>query len=162
VVKQLQADILQQCSSTNSCIRTCIVMKEHYTRWRVVSPMNNPEARGPPFVVCPRLLIQYIRRHPPNWSLFLYPQPEDVLCCGDRDQPNIVLSLTHFLKVGSCILHVVFVNPPHPLTFEFLDQSIWNVVSVSKQYASLNGILHKSFPSVWDCTFPIVARRRLG
>jgi len=36
-------------------------------------------------VVCPRLLIQYIRSYPPYWKMFLHPQPEDAPCRGDRD-----------------------------------------------------------------------------
>jgi hypothetical protein len=34
-------------------------------RWGVVSPPPNPQARGPPPVGCPRLLIQYIRSYRP-------------------------------------------------------------------------------------------------
>jgi hypothetical protein len=33
--------------------------------WGVVGPMPNHQARGPPLVGCPRLLIQYIRSYPP-------------------------------------------------------------------------------------------------
>jgi hypothetical protein len=40
-----------------------------------ISP--NSQAVGPPFVGCPRLLIQYIRSYPPYWRPFLHPQPED-------------------------------------------------------------------------------------
>jgi hypothetical protein len=36
-----------------------------FLRWGVVSPTPNPPAGGPPFVGCPRLLIQYIRNYPP-------------------------------------------------------------------------------------------------
>ena len=51
----------------------------------VVSTSPNPQAGGPPLVGCPRLLIQFIRSYPPYRRPFLYPQPEDVPCCGDRD-----------------------------------------------------------------------------
>jgi hypothetical protein len=34
-------------------------------RWGVVSPTPNLQAGGPPFVGCPRLLIQYIRSYRP-------------------------------------------------------------------------------------------------
>jgi hypothetical protein len=44
-----------------------------------------PQTGGPPFVGCPRLLIQYIRSYPPYWSPFLHPQTEDAPCCGDRN-----------------------------------------------------------------------------
>ena len=50
-----------------------------------VSPSPNPQAGGPPLVGCPRLLIQFIRSYPPYWRPFLYPQPEDAPCRGDRD-----------------------------------------------------------------------------
>jgi len=51
----------------------------------VVSPSPNPQTGRPPLVGCPRLLIQYIRSYPPCWRPFLYPQPEDAPCRGDRD-----------------------------------------------------------------------------
>ena len=51
----------------------------------VVSTSPNPQAGGPPLVGCPRLLIQFIRSYPPYRRLFLYPQPEDAPCRGDRD-----------------------------------------------------------------------------
>ena len=41
------------------------------------TPRPTPQAGGTPLVVCPRLLIQYIRRP------FLHPQPEDAPCRGD-------------------------------------------------------------------------------
>jgi len=51
----------------------------------VVSTSPNPQAGGPPLVGCPRLLIQFIRSYPPHRRPFLYPQPEDQPCRGDRD-----------------------------------------------------------------------------
>ena len=51
----------------------------------VVSTSPNPQAGGPPLVGCPRLLIQFIRSYPPYRRPFLYPQPEDAPCCGDRE-----------------------------------------------------------------------------
>ena len=51
----------------------------------VASPSPNPQAGGPPLVGCPRLLIQFIRSYPPYRRQFLYPQPEDTPCRGDRD-----------------------------------------------------------------------------
>jgi len=53
---------------------------------RVVSTSPNSQAGGPPLVGCPRLLIQFIRSYPPYRRPFLYPQPEDAPCRGDRDQ----------------------------------------------------------------------------
>ena len=51
----------------------------------VVSPSPNPQTGGPHLVGCPRLLIQFIRSYPPYRRPFLYPQPEDAPCRGDRD-----------------------------------------------------------------------------
>jgi len=45
----------------------------------------SPQAGGPPLVRCPRLLIQYIRSYPPYRRPFLYPQPEDAPCRGNKD-----------------------------------------------------------------------------
>ena len=51
----------------------------------VVSTSPNLQARGPPLVGCPRLLIQHIRSYPPYWRPLLHPQPEDAPCRGDRN-----------------------------------------------------------------------------
>jgi len=51
----------------------------------VVSTSPNPRPGGPPLVGCPRLIIQFIRSYPPYRGPFLYPQPKDVPCRGDRD-----------------------------------------------------------------------------
>ena len=51
----------------------------------VVSTSPNPQAGGPTLVGCSRLLIQFIRSHPPYRRPFLYPQPENAPCRGDRD-----------------------------------------------------------------------------
>ena len=51
----------------------------------VISTSSNPQAGGPPLVGSPRLLIQFIRSYPPYRRPFLYPQPEDAPCRGDRD-----------------------------------------------------------------------------
>jgi hypothetical protein len=39
----------------------------------------------PSTAACRRLFIQYIRSYPPYRRPFLYPQPEDAPCRGDRD-----------------------------------------------------------------------------
>jgi hypothetical protein len=57
----------------------------------VVSTSPNPQAGGPPLVGYPRLLIQFIRSYPPYWRPFLYPQPDDAPCRGDRDQLHMDL-----------------------------------------------------------------------
>jgi hypothetical protein len=62
---------------------------EYYLTWvftgRVVSTSPNPQVGGPPFVGCPRLLIQFIHSYPPYRRSFPHPQPEDAPCRGDRD-----------------------------------------------------------------------------
>jgi len=56
-----------------------------FLRWIVVNNSPNLQAGGSPLVGSQRLLIQYIRSHPPYWRPFLQPQPEDAPCRGDRD-----------------------------------------------------------------------------
>ena len=56
-----------------------------FLRRGVVNTSPNPHTGGPPFVGCPRLLIQYIRSYPTYWRPFLHPQREDAPCRGDRD-----------------------------------------------------------------------------
>jgi hypothetical protein len=56
----------------------------------VVSTSPNPQARGPFFVGCLHLLIQYIRSYTPYWRPFLHLQPEDTPCLGDRDSLILV------------------------------------------------------------------------
>ena len=51
----------------------------------LVSTSPKPQAGGPPIVGFPRLLIEFIRIYPPYRRPFLYPQPEDAPCRGDRD-----------------------------------------------------------------------------
>jgi hypothetical protein len=53
-------------------------------RWEVVSPTPNPQARVPPLVLCPRLLIQYSQLTSIAGCRPFHPQPEDVPCCDDK------------------------------------------------------------------------------
>ena len=46
-------------------------------RWRNVSTSPKPQAGETPLVVCPRLLIQYIRSYPLYWRPLLHQQPDD-------------------------------------------------------------------------------------
>jgi len=62
-----------------SCMRVFLNMNVLQAGFVSTSP--NPQDLGPHFVGCPRLVIQFIRSYPP----FLYPQPEDATCNGDRD-----------------------------------------------------------------------------
>ena len=59
--------------------------QDFFSRGGVVSISPNPQAGGPPLVVFPRLLIQFICSYPPYQRPFLHPHPEDVPCRGDRD-----------------------------------------------------------------------------
>jgi len=82
----------------------------------VVSTSPNPQAGGPPIVGCPRLLIQFIRRYPPYRRPFLYPQPEDAPCRGDRDP-----------------LHGIYsVNKPKYICYILLKNAIYLLHSVTK------------------------------
>ena len=64
----------------------------------VVSTSPNPQAGGPPLVGCPRLLIKFIGSYPPYWRPFLYPQPEDAPCRGDRDPLHMVTICTAMIN----------------------------------------------------------------
>jgi len=61
------------------------VSKQSFLQGGVVSTLPNPQAGGPPLVGCPQLHIKFIRSYPPYRRPFLYPQPEDAPCCGNRD-----------------------------------------------------------------------------
>jgi hypothetical protein len=71
-----------------------------FYRGGVVSTSPNPQAGGPPLVSCPRLLIQFIRSYPPYWRPFLYLQPEDSPCHGDRDPLPMGLMHIYSRKYG--------------------------------------------------------------
>jgi hypothetical protein len=78
--------LLSSYQSISPGLRLCLWIfrnKDTFWRWGFVSPSPNPQAGRPP-LVCPRLLIQYIRSYPPYWRPFLHPQPEDAPCRGDR------------------------------------------------------------------------------
>ena len=61
-----------------------------FYREGLLAPRPTPQAGEAPLVGCPRLLIQFIRSYPPYWRPFLYPQPEDAPCRGDRDPLHMV------------------------------------------------------------------------
>jgi len=61
----------------------------------VVTTSPNPQAGGPPLVVCPRLLIQFVHSYPLYRRPFLYPQPEDAPCRGDSDPLHRVCTLPY-------------------------------------------------------------------
>ena len=63
---------------------------ENFLTWYVFTARScqhlaQPQVGGPPFVGCPRVLIQYIRGYPPYRGAVLHPQPEVAPCRGDRD-----------------------------------------------------------------------------
>jgi hypothetical protein len=92
--------------------RRSISTREYFLTWvftgKVVSTSPNSQSGGPPHVGCPRLLIQYIRSYPPYRRPFLYPQPEDAPCRGDRDPLNTdylcLQTLIHYL-LQICFYH---------------------------------------------------------
>jgi len=63
----------------------------NFLRRGVVSTSPNTQIGGPPFVDCPRLLIQYIRTYPLYCRALLHPQTEDAPCRGDRDPLIIII-----------------------------------------------------------------------
>ena len=71
-----------------------------FSRWVVVSTSSNPQAGGPNFVGCPRLLIQDIRSYPPYWRPFLHPEPEDAPCRGDTNPLITALRQLYFINVS--------------------------------------------------------------
>ena len=83
-----------------------VILNICFLRRGFVSTSSNPQARGPPLVGCPRLLIQFIHSYPPYWSPFLHLQPEDEPFRGDRDphQKTPPPKKTFFLR-----------TPPTPL-----------------------------------------------
>jgi hypothetical protein len=62
-----------------------VILNMCFIQRGVVSTSSNPQARGPPLVGCPRLLIQFIHTYPPYRRPFLHPQPEDAPCRSDMD-----------------------------------------------------------------------------
>ena len=84
--------------SPEQASRMCVFLNISVLQGGVVGTSPNPQAGGPPLVGCPRFLIQFIRSYPPYRRPFLYPQPEDAPCRGDRDplhsQPTIAVSIS--------------------------------------------------------------------
>ena len=85
--------------SPEEASRMWVFLNMNVLQGGVVSPSPIPQAGGPPLVGCSRLLIQFICSYPPYRRPFLYPQPEDVPCCGDRD-PLHGLTLLHYIKIN--------------------------------------------------------------
>ena len=77
----------------------CFFMYEHFVTRHflqrgVVSTSPDSQNGGPPFVCCPRLLIQFIRSYPPHRRPSLHPKPDDAPCHGDRDPHSTTPSST--------------------------------------------------------------------
>ena len=51
-------------------------------------PRRPPQNLGPPLVGCQRLFV-YSRLVCISEDRVFYPQPEGVLCCGDRNTPHV-------------------------------------------------------------------------
>ena len=70
--------------------------------------LAQPQAKGPPLVGCPRLLIQYIRSNPPHWRSFPHPQPDEAPYRADRgprivEQQNTKTVKFNSLNSGLCL-----------------------------------------------------------
>ena len=87
-----------------------IPQQDTFLRWGVISTSPNPQAGGPPYVGCSRLLMQYIRSYPPCWRPFLHPQPEDASCRGDWDPPLKALVTWYRLAFS---VKLIFCGLPH-------------------------------------------------
>jgi hypothetical protein len=73
-----------------------------FLRWWVVSPMLNPQVGRPPFVGCPRLLMQDIR----NYASYLE------AISSTRSSSVLFLNLsTHVLFLRDCVEYVVRLVP---------------------------------------------------
>ena len=83
--------------SPEQAFHMCVFLNRSVLQEGVVSISPNPQAGGPSLVGCPWLLIQFIRSYPPYRRPFLYLQPEDASCRGDRDP------LTQHVQ-GICLL----------------------------------------------------------
>ena len=98
-----------------------------FLRWVVVSTSPNPQSGGPPLVCCPRLLIQFIRSYPPYRKGFLYPQPEDAPCRGDRDplwHGPLYYSFSNYSKLTP---RYVILAARHRCTQLALELFMWDV-----------------------------------
>ena len=82
------------------CLQRTHLVHEYFFSWGgVVSTLPNRQAGGPPFVGCPRLLIQFIRSYPPHRRPFLHLQPEDAPCHGDRDPQTLTYKVMYTLII---------------------------------------------------------------
>jgi hypothetical protein len=107
---QPPAPILREYQSRSEAFCMNISYQDTFLR-RVVSTLPKPQAGGPPFVGCLRLIIQYIRSSPPYWRPFLHPQPEDAPRRGGKDplvtaeRSLLKLIFSEFQMVTSFFLH---------------------------------------------------------
>jgi hypothetical protein len=81
--------------------------KGQFLQWGVVSTLPNPQAGGPLPVGRSWLLIHYIHSFPPYWRSFLYPQPVDLSCCGDRGPLFMAHACTQSYNSANVLVLVV-------------------------------------------------------
>ena len=73
------------CFVSRASVPHVSVSQQRFLQGGVVSTLPNPQAGRPPLIGCPRPFIQFIRSYLPYQRPFLYRQPEDTSCHGDRD-----------------------------------------------------------------------------
>jgi hypothetical protein len=88
MVKQLQVEMLQWCSSVSSCMRTCIIMEEHYTMCHRSMPFV---LDGWPYAV---LLAFHNTLQTLLWSLVAWIPPSALLSCPVQENSCHQLSGT--------------------------------------------------------------------
>jgi len=81
--------------------RMWIFLNRNVLQGGIISTSPNPQAGGQPLVGRLRLLIQFIRSYPPYRRPFLYPQPEDAPCRGDRDPLHVLYNI-HYYSLVCC------------------------------------------------------------
>jgi len=133
--------------SPEQASRMWVFLNRIFLQVGVVSTTPNPQAGGPPLVGCPRQLIQFIRSYPPYRRPFLYPQPEDAPCRGDRD-PLDGWHRSH--KINTVHINVALPsmsrNPKRQFNFRF---------SLSVVYVpSISSVVHFSY--IFKCFEPCI------
>jgi hypothetical protein len=127
--------------------RMWVFLNRNVLQGGVVSTSPNPQAGGPPVVDCPRLLIQFIRNYPPYRRPFLYPQPEDAPCRGDKDPLHGTIKVHQWNRVHFLVLDTKLYVCRRPWPRE--------LSSVSVQLRAL--YTRQRFIFVWQHTFSIKA-----
>lgn len=119
--------------------------------------MPSLQAGGPPLIVCPQLLVQYVYGYPPYCRLFLHLKPESTPCYGDRDSRAL-----HAMVTGT---HLSWAHGNLPIQiYEEKNKIISQIYhAVSHMFLqltpimNLSGIKH-SCVSSGDCKIPATSQ----